>query len=135
MHTVETDWWLLDLPEEWSAEQDEETIVIADEDGIGEIEITRLENAAGAAANLHELAAQWLPEGVHGSDARIGEFTGLYFAYRDEGDAVREWLLRAGDLILIVSYACDEDDTGMDDETVDEILATLSINAEKNNAS
>ena len=128
MHTVETDWWLLDLPEEWIAEQDEETIVITDQDDIGAIEITRLENAGGAAANLHELAAQWLPEDVHGIDIRIGEFAGLYFEYMDEGDAVREWLLRAGDLILIVTYACDEDDAGMDDETVDEILETLSVN-------
>ena len=128
MHTVETDWWLLDLPEEWTAEQDEETIVITDQDDIGAIEITRLENQGGATANLQEIAEQWLPEDVHGMDVSIGDFKGLYFEYMDEGDAVREWLLRAGDLILIVTYACDEDDAGMDDETVDEILETLSIN-------
>ena len=126
MHTVETDWWLLDLPEEWSAEQDEETIVIGDEDGIGSIEITRLEHPAAATVDLHTIAVQWVPEDVTGIDLRVGDFAGLYFEYMDEGDAIREWLLRAGDLILIVSYVCDEEDAGMDDETVDEILETLT---------
>ncbi len=128
MHTVETDWWLLDLPDEWQAEQDEETIVITDEDGVGSLEITRLEHPSAAAANLHAIAEQWVPEDVHGIDVRVGDFDGLYLEYMDEGDAVREWLLRAGDLILLVSYACDEEDAGMDDEVVDEILETLSLN-------
>jgi len=130
MHTVETDWWLLDLPEEWSAEQDDETIVIADEDGIGEIEITRLEHPAAKTVSLHDIAAQWVPEDVHGIDVRVGDFDGIYFEYMDEGDAVREWLLRANDLILIVSYACDEGDARMDDEVVDDILDTLTYKAE-----
>ena len=128
MHTVETDWWLLDLPDEWEAEQDEETIVISDPDGVGELEITRLENADAAKVNLRDLAAQWVPEDVPGIDVRTGDFDGLYFEYIEEGDAVREWLLRADDLILIVSYVCDEEDAGMDSEVIDEILETLSTN-------
>lgn len=127
MRTVETDWWLLDLPEEWEAEQDEETIVISDQDGVGALEITRLDHPAAATANLHDIARQWVPEDVPAIDVRVGEFDGLYFEYIDEGDAVREWLLRAGDLILIVSYACDEENARMDDELVDEILDTLAV--------
>ena len=128
MHTVETDWWLLDLPEEWEAEQDEETIVIGDQDGIGTLEITRLESHAENLVDLAAVAKQWLPPEAKGREVRIGDFDGLYFNYEDEGDAVREWLLRADELNLLVSYACDLEDAGLDDEIIDEILDTLSIN-------
>ena len=127
MHTVETDWWLLDLPEEWEAEQDEETIVIGDPDGIGTLEITRLESHADTIVDLAALAKQWLPPQVQGREVRIGDFDGLYFRYDDEDDAVREWLLHAGELNLLVSYACARDDAGLDDEVIDEILDTLSV--------
>src|SRR5690349_13880656 len=95
MHTVETDWWLLDLPEEWQAEQDDETIVITDEDGVGVLEITSLEpDNDGSRVDLQALAQQLVPDGLNGSAARLGDFEGLYFQYQEEGDAVREWVLQ-----------------------------------------
>jgi hypothetical protein len=126
MHTVETDWWLLDLPEEWQAEQDDETIVITDEDGVGVLEITSLEPEEGdQRVDLQELAKQLVPEGLAGSAARLGDFDGLYFQYQEEGDAVREWVLQCDNRVLLVSYSCDLDDAGMDDSFVDEVLDTL----------
>ena len=126
MHTIETDWWLLDLPEEWQAEQDDETIVITDDDGVGVLEITSLEQVYGSGAvDLKALAKQLLPDCGNGSAARIGDFEGLYFQYQEEGDAVREWLVQCDGRVLLVSYSCDIDDAGMDDSFVDEVLDTL----------
>lgn len=127
MRSVETDWWVIDLPDEWEAEQDEETIVIGDEDGVGALEITTLEKSddTGEPADIHELAQALVPSDVIGSAVRLGEFSGLYFEYTDEGDAVREWLLRCDRLLLLVSYSCDIDNRGFDDAMVDEILETL----------
>lgn len=130
MRTVETDWWLLDLPEEWEAAQDEETIVITDPDGVGALEITLLESHADNNIGLRALASEWLPQGITGKEVGLGEFSGLYFQYEDEGDAVREWLLQGSGLNLIVSYACDIEDAGLDDEVIDEILTTLGVNKE-----
>lgn len=130
MHTIETDWWLLDLPEEWQAEQDDETIVITDEDGIGMLEITSLEPEGDArGVDLKALARQLLPDSGAGAAARIGDFEGLYFQYQEEGDAVREWLVQCDGHVLLVSYACDVDDAGMDDAFVDEVLDTLERKA------
>jgi hypothetical protein len=126
MHTIETDWWLLDLPEEWQAEQDDETIVITDEDGVGVLEITSLEAEGDVrGADLKALAKQLLPDNGAGSAARIGDFEGLYFQYQEEGDAVREWLVQCDGRVLLVSYSCDAEDAGMDDSFVDEVLDTL----------
>ena len=135
MHTVETDWWLLDLPEEWQAEQDDETIVITDEDGVGVLEITSLEpDDDGRRVDLQALAKQLVPEGLAGSAARLGDFDGLYFQYQEEGDAVREWLLQCDNRVLLVSYSCDIDNAGMDDAFVDEVLDTLESRKPDNEA-
>ena len=125
MHTVETEWWSMDLPEEWQAEQDEETIVIGDDDGVGMIEITALERSDAVAADLNALALQVFPEEMKAQPAQVGDFAGLYVQYLDEGDAVREWLLQKDGQMLLVSYSCDAENSGLDDEIVDEILGTL----------
>jgi hypothetical protein len=125
MHTVETEWWSMDLPEEWDAEQDEETIVIGDEDGVGMLEITALERGNDTATDLEALAAELFPKKVKTAPAQVGDFTGLYVKYVDEDDAVREWLVRKDEQILLVSYSCDADNAGLDDEIVDQILETL----------
>jgi hypothetical protein len=127
MHIVETDWWALDLPEEWEAEQDEETIVISDEDGVGVIEITMLESEEGGDSDLRALATQLLERPVTLEPAQLGDFSGFYYHYHDEGDAVREWLLRKNEQILLISYSCDTDNEGLDDESVDDILGTLHV--------
>jgi hypothetical protein len=128
MHTVETDWWLLDLPEEWTAEQDDETVVITDEDGVGALEITMLEYEDDSPMEVNALARQLMPDDVPGQPVTLGDFSGLGFQYQDEGDAVREWIVQRDQRTLLVSYSCDADDAGMDDSIIDEILLeTLSL--------
>src|SRR6185312_7590726 len=101
MHTVETDWWLLDLPEEWSAEQDDETIVIVDEDGVGALEVTALEYEDDGPMEVNALAAQLMPDDVKGQPVRLGDFHGLCFTHQDEGDAVREWIVQRDQRTLL----------------------------------
>jgi hypothetical protein len=127
MRSVETDWWIIDLPDEWDAEQDDETIVIGDEDGVGVLEITTLEKREQdvGISDLRVLAQELVPAELTGSAARIGEFSGLYFEYIEDDDAVREWLLRDGNLLLLISYSCAVENQGIDDAMVDEILETL----------
>lgn len=131
MRSVETDWWMIDLPDEWEAEQDDETIVIGDEEGVGALEITTLERSEDSVepTDINELASALVPEDVVGVPFTLNEFSGLYFEYEDEGDAVREWLLRSGPLLLLVSYSCDLDNRGFDDALVDEVLDTLQARA------
>lgn len=129
MHTVETDWWTLDLPDEWQAEEDDGTVVIGDEDGVGALELTALEadHIERSDAGLQELAEQLLDITEQGRKVQLGTLKGLYFQYIDGDDAVREWLLDAGEVVLLVSYSCDGENAGMDDALVDEVLTTLEL--------
>lgn len=130
MRILETEWWMLQLPDEWQAEQDEETVVIGDEDGVGEIAITTLckeaENPV-TAEELLEYSSDVAQQHGHGEDTQIGETTGIYYHYRDGDESVREWYLRHGNLLLLVTYCCALENSGMDDAAVDEILDTILL--------
>lgn len=129
MRAVESQWWIIELPDEWEAEQDDETILISDEDGVGEIAITTLQKESGPVDDselrlyTEDIEAQF-------GKGRVVELSGLngyYYSYQDDGDALREWYLRGDDLLLLITYSCDLDNAGMDDSAVDEILSTLFI--------
>jgi hypothetical protein len=47
-----------------------------------------------------------------------------------EDSAIREWYVAHGALMLFITYSCDEDNAGMDDAAVDELLDTLMLTGE-----
>jgi hypothetical protein len=132
MRALESQWWIIELPEEWDAEQEDESIIISDEDGVGEIVITTMQKEQGdvSDADLKEYMEDLEQQGGEAEVVHVAEFLGYYFSYQEEGDAVREWYLRCNDLLLLVTYSCDLDNAGMDDGAVDDILSTLFIKAD-----
>lgn len=128
MRSVESDWWIIDLPEEWEAEQDEETIVITDPDGLGMLEITALQrDEAEVSRDLATAATELLPEDAVLQRCTLAGLEALSCSYIDEEDAVRDWLAVNDELVLLVTYSCAIDDRGMDDAMIDEILETLEL--------
>ena len=132
MNVVESEWWIIDLPPEWDAEQDEDTIIISDEDGVGELAITTLEkeNALVSDEELRSFAQEVVDEFGEGYPIKIGELEGYYFNYNDGDDAIRDWYLRTNSLLLLLTYSCALDNKGMDDSAIDEIISTLFIKQE-----
>jgi hypothetical protein len=125
MSVLESQWWMMELPEEWQASQEDEMIIIADQDGVGEIAITTLEKEDG---EVDDNDLQQFIEGLgQGKQVEVSGLGGYYFEYREEGDALREWYLGADNLLVLITYACDAENAGMDDSAVDEILSTLAL--------
>lgn len=125
MRVLEAGDWGMLLPDEWQAEEEEDAIVIGDQDGVGCIEISELHKESGdfTAADLQQFvadASQW-------ESLRRGSFEGLATALVEDGAAIREWYLYAGQLLLYVTYSCDEDNRGLDDSAVDDMLDTLRM--------
>lgn len=128
MRVLETGDWSLLLPDEWQAEQDEDSIFIGDRDGVGCIEISELRKERGefTSADLEELIDDprgWQP-------VSLGSFCGRGNSLVEEDAAIREWYVYAGDLLLYITYSCAADNRGLDDAAVDEILATLRVDAD-----
>lgn len=133
MRVVESQWWIIELPDEWEADQDEDTIVISDEDGVGEIAITTLEKESGLVdeAELHDYMSDIVKPFGPAELAQVAELDGYYIAYKEDGDAVREWYLRYDNLLVLITYSCGDDNAGMDDGAVDEILETIFIKVDE----
>jgi hypothetical protein len=132
MNVLETEWWTLALPPEWWADSEEDSILVGDRDDVGCIEISTLQKEEGdfdrdsvtaIAQEESEQVLQWQP-------ATLGEFSGVSSRYVEEEAAVREWYVSNGTLLLFITYSCDEENGGMDDAAVDEILDTLMLAGE-----
>lgn len=129
MRAVESQWWIIELPEEWEAAQDEDVIVISDEDDVGEIVITTLQKDTGVVEpeELASFTEDTSAEFGGGMPVQVGELSGQYFNYQEDDDAVREWYLYSGNLLIFITYCCDIENSGMDDGIVDEIIGTIFI--------
>lgn len=129
MNILETDHWCLMLPTEWQAESEDDIVRIVDQDEVGEIEITTLHKQSGKvlATEIQVMAREESPEVPQWEEVDAGAFSGVSGRYMEDGAAVREWYLGSDSLLLYVTYVCDEDDTGLDDASVDELLGTLVV--------
>ena len=127
MNIIETDYWCLMLPDEWSAEQSDDVVLITDQDGIGELAVTTLVRASGAGeeTTAADIAKEESPEIPAWHTADYGGFTGVTGQFKEGGSVITEWYLTYGDALLYITYACDEEDDGLDAAAVDEILSTL----------
>lgn len=129
MNVLETEWWTLAIPPEWWADSEEDSILVGDRDDVGCIEISTLHKEEGEFDNASVLAiAQSESEQpLEWRAATLGEFTGVVSSYVEEETAVREWYVANGPLLLFITYSCDEENRGMDDAAVDELLDTLML--------
>jgi hypothetical protein len=128
MQELTTDLWSILLPEEWEAEQEDETIMIVDVDEVSIIELTPLmpENTETVQSFIKDLITK---------DAKKTTLAGLPAFYQelveDEDDMFwREWYCDAGTFVLAVSHGTDMSNKNMDDGSVDDILSTLLLNEE-----
>ena len=127
MNIVETDFWCLMLPPEWSAEEEEGSVLITDQDGIGELAITTLVREPDDAPDTSpsEVAQTESPEVSSWAAATFGYFSGVTGQFTEEGAVLQEWYLINGVALLYCTYVCDVEDAGMDMPAVEEILGTL----------
>ena len=129
MKVLETEWWTLALPPEWWAQSEEDGILIGDRDGVGCIEISTLHKESGdfIEEELRRIAGDESGAQQDWNSASLGEFRGVTSRLEEEGVALREWYVARGPLLLFITYSCELENRGMDDDAVDELLDTLLV--------
>jgi len=129
MNVLETEWWSLAVPPEWWADSEEESILVGDRDDVGCIEISTLLKDEGEfdAATVQAIAHAESESEQDWDDKELGDFRGVACHYLVEDAAVREWYLANGNILLFITYSCEEENRGMDDAAVNEILDTLLL--------
>ena len=129
MNVLETEWWTMALPPEWWAEAEEDSILVGDRDDVGCIEFSTLhkEECSFDAKELEAIARSESEQELLWTALELGEFSGVRSSFIEDGAAIREWYVANGSLLLFITYSCDEDNGGMDDAAVDELLGTLMV--------
>ncbi|MCB1706707.1 MAG: hypothetical protein KDI17_17720 [Halioglobus sp.] len=129
MNVLETEWWTMAVPPEWWADSEEDSILVGDQDDVGCIEISTLHKEEGEfdAGTVRDIAEAESEQALQWQAVSLGDFTGLGSRYVEEGTAVREWYVANGALLLFITYSCDQENQGMDDAAVDELLDTLML--------
>jgi hypothetical protein len=127
MNVLETEWWTMALPPEWWADAEEESILVGDRDGVGCIEISTLHKERGEfdLPEIREIARAESDQVQEWSRVTLGDFEGVVSRFVEEGSAIREWYVMHGAMLLFITYSCEEENAGMDDAAVDELLDTL----------
>jgi len=133
MNVLETEWWTLVLPPEWWADSEEDSILVGDQDDVGCIEISTLHKEEGVfeKAMVLSIAQTESEQPLEWRSVTLGEFAGVHSSYVQEETAVREWYVSNGVLLLFITYSCAEENRGMDDAAVDELLDTLMVLADQ----
>lgn len=133
MNVLETEWWSLAIPPEWWADSEEEGILVGDRDGVGCIEISTLHKDQGEfqRRDVEDIARAESDRPQQWQSITLGDFAGVNTGYVEEGAAIREWYVVSGPLMLFITYSCDEDNRGMDDAAVDDLLDTLLVSRGK----
>jgi len=129
MNTLETEWWSMLVPPEWWAEREDQSILVGDRDDVGCIEISTLCRDEGEFNDkeLAGIAASESPEVSTWRAVSVGDFVGVEGAFSEDGAAIREWYIARKSLLLYITYSCEDENRGLDDAAVDEILETLAI--------
>jgi hypothetical protein len=129
MNILETDWWTMALPPEWWAELEEESVLVGDRDEVGCLEFTTMHKESGQfdAAEIQGIAESESEQAQDWKAVTLGDFNGVVSAFIEEGAAIREWYIANDAQLLYISYSCEEDNRGMDDAAVNEILDTLMV--------
>tara|TARA_R110001592_G_scaffold363323_1_gene683913 strand:+ start:6270 stop:6641 length:372 start_codon:yes stop_codon:yes gene_type:complete len=117
------------LPPEWWADTEEDSILVGDRDDVGCIEISTLHKEQGEfdLAEAAEIARSESAQALEWSKVSLGDFEGVVSQFVEEGAAIREWYVVRRGMLLFITYSCDEDNRGMDDAAVDELLDTLTL--------
>lgn len=129
MKVLETDNWCLLLPPEWQAEQEDDVVVIVDNDGVGELSLTTLCKHHGTVAQdeLLAMAREESPEINSWQALTLGAFSGVTGSFLEDNAYIREWYVAADNILIYITYFCDDDNAAMDDAAIDELLGTLVL--------
>ncbi|NNL56430.1 MAG: hypothetical protein HKO71_01640 [Pseudomonadales bacterium] len=136
MAIVHSQWWCIEIPDDWSAEEDDGGVSIADPDDVGELYISALKKEPGDAghsdtaidrAELRALAAELIEQGSAEQQCAVAGLQGLYFAYTQDQLAWREWYLTDGATLLLASYNCEPDNVQLDAAPLEQMLESLVL--------
>ena len=128
MHQFRSEYWSVELPDNWAAEQEDTFTSIYSELGALQLSAARNSNGPATDADLLDFAKEHLDAGAPIKPVTCGAFSGFYLHYAMDDMYRRQWWLRSDDTVVLATYTSDLEDKGTEDPVVNGILETLTRN-------
>jgi len=123
-------YWQADLPDDWFGETDQDSDVLYQSEHDGTLVITALEESQAIDDEyLSDLVEEHIEAGAELYDIELGDFSGVTCCYGDDNAYWCEWYLYADRILLFVTYNCDLQQEGSQDDVVETILESLRLTA------
>ena len=121
--------WSIAVPKGWEHEAEDALDTFFDPDGVGALQISSFTKSSGDVgdSDLAESIEDMKLTGVARRPAAFGPFAG-YALEREEGEQRGQyWFLRAGPVMLFITYFCDRQDAGKEARIVAQALSSLRL--------
>ena len=126
MKEIGTLQWSLIVPDSWEFETDSDCTSIWHAESIGALQVSCVvKDGTVTDSDLFEFANENLQRGRDPVKVNLGDFTGILLEFVVEETAWRFWYLRSEDIGLFVTYNCEAVCSGLENERMDSVLATL----------
>lgn len=130
MKQVQTDIWQATVPDSWVVDTEDEMTSLYDPDGIGTLVIsTVVEEEAISDDYIEELVSEHLDAGAQLQNESYGPFSGVGCCFELDDDYWCEWYLCFDNILLFITYNCDLSDEGDEDDVIEQILESLTLNS------
>ncbi len=128
MRQYKTQYWSLNIPTLWDAEFEDETDIIYDQAGIGELVISTLYQDEGISdEQLEAMASEHVDSDAIIDDVVLGDLSGITVSFEQGDEYWSEWYLRSEKLLLFITYNCDLKNADVDEDVVESILESLRV--------
>ena len=129
MKPFRTDWWTIEVPIDWTANQDPECATFLASPPIGALQISAAKKDNGLATDddLRDFAGKHIEAGRALQHVHHGTFAGFAVEHVTQGRYWKEWWLRADNLMVFATYNCDEAQKGLEDSVAEVILSSLRL--------
>jgi len=120
--------WSLNLAEGWVSEFDDDCHTFYHPEGVGALQISAytIETPVTDEDLIENTGLD--EDGIaHLGKNDWGQFHGYQLIYGVDNTFWRKWWLRNGNVLLFVTYNCDAQDTDIESTTINNIMASLSV--------
>lgn len=126
MKSFLSEYWQIDLPDDWQAEQVDDSISIYDPQSSGTLLFSTVREEQEITDEfLAELASEHIEADADFYEVEYGPFDGVTCCYQDDTEYWCEWYLKYEDVMLFITYNCPLEDEGKEDDLVETILESL----------
>jgi hypothetical protein len=117
------------MPVGWQAEEGEEGMIsLYDPTSNGMLSFSAIKEDEDISDEyLEDLLSEHLEADAELYDVDYNDFSGVSCCYADEEEYWCEWYLRAGPVLLYITYYCPVEDEGLEEDLIESILESLTV--------